>query len=536
MNLAHLLGRWTMRTIHASILAAALIGSANFAFGQPADSAGSKVSAKHITNGRCFDVPVDVPQEHRLALSEIGSYVRMPTTQWRLYESMPNPTTRSNYKINEDGESWRTLVVADKARRTVPADLNLEASSQHVVIDAVPPVIQSQPVVGADGDLPFRCRLKVAHPNHVSLKATYKTPSGLVLLDMVRGQPGDFRVRATEASQYPVVTTARDFAGNVVSRDVNSATLVAAKTDIAHTSSNRPSFRDTLPVLSANRNDLPMPRIELLPMDTSIPTKANRPGLPSSGISLVDLGNVSPKPTNYNTSKPNRPEHVPNLPTNTTVNRGTPHPLINTEHASIEYRIDQVGPSGVGKVEIYMTTNNGQSWHRLGEDADKRSPADIKLPGDGVYGIRIVVTNGNGFGGRAPVAGDAPHGMIEVDTTSPFAQLRSAEILPSSGQVEIRWNASDKNLGAEPVTLSYRTRTDGPWQPIARGIKNDGLYRWAFPRDAGAQFYFKVEVADQASNIAHDTTRQPIVIDTTEPSAIVLTVTGSGTRPNVGGN
>ncbi len=55
-----------------------------------------------------------------------------------------------------------------------------------------------------------------------------------------------------------------------------------------------------------------------------------------------------------------------------------------------------------------MTPDQGQTWHRLGEDLDKRSPADINLPGDGVFGIRIVITNGNGFGGRPPVRGDAP--------------------------------------------------------------------------------------------------------------------------------
>src|SRR5205823_6628344 len=80
-----------------------------------------------------------------------------------------------------------------------------------------------------------------------------------------------------------------------------------------------------------------------------------------------------------------------------------PHQLINTTQASVAFKIDQVGPSGVGKVEIYMTPDKGNSWHPLREVADKNSPIEIKLPGDGFYGLRVVVSNGNGFGGRAPV-------------------------------------------------------------------------------------------------------------------------------------
>ena len=110
-------------------------------------------------------------------------------------------------------------------------------------------------------------------------------------------------------------------------------------------------------------------------------------------------------------------------------------------------------------------------------------------------------------------------------------------MLPSSGHVEIRWNATDKNLGTEPVSLSYRTRPDGPWQAIARGLKNDGIHRWAVPRDAGGQFFFKIEVTDLAGNISQDVSRQPVVIDMTEPRATVVGVTGSGAvRQTLGGN
>ena len=102
--------------------------------------------------------------------------------------------------------------------------------------------------------------------------------------------------------------------------------------------------------------------------------------------------------------------------------------------------------------------------------------------------------------------------------------------------MELRWTASDKNLGAEPVSLYYRVRPDGPWQAIARNIKNESLYRWTFPRDQGSQFFVKIEVADLAGNTAHAETPNAIVLDITEPRASVVGITGMSPRvtPPVG--
>ena len=210
--------------------------------------------------------------------------------------------------------------------------------------------------------------------------------------------------------------------------------------------------------------------------------------------------------------------------------------ILNTTHATVDYRIDQVGPSGVGKVEVYLTSDGGLNWQRLQEDPDRRSPADIDLPGEGLFGIRLVVTNGNGFGGTPPARGDVPTCWIEVDTTAPFVQLRPIE--PAQGGVmELRWTASDKNLPPEPINLFYKTRPDGPWQAIARNLKNDGLYRWNFPRDQGSQFFVKVEVADLAGNTAHAETPSSIILDITEPHASVIGVTGMTPRvTGPGGN
>jgi hypothetical protein len=200
--------------------------------------------------------------------------------------------------------------------------------------------------------------------------------------------------------------------------------------------------------------------------------------------------------------------------------------LLNTTQAALEYRIEQVGPSGVAKVDVWVTADNGTTWQRLGEDGDRRSPAEITLPGEGLFGVRLVVTNGNGFGGTPPARGETPSRWVEVDMTMPFVQLREVEPPTNGSTIEIRWNVSDKNLGPEPINLYYAARKDGPWQPIARGLKNDGLYRWNFPREGATQFFIRLEVADQAGNVARAETVNPLMLDTTEPRAAVVGITG----------
>ena len=74
----------------------------------------------------------------------------------------------------------------------------------------------------------------------------------------------------------------------------------------------------------------------------------------------------------------------------------------------IDYRLEQIGASGVGKIEIWITADHSQSWQKLREDVERKSPVAIELPGEGLYGIAMVVSNGRGFGGSPPNPGDVP--------------------------------------------------------------------------------------------------------------------------------
>lgn len=519
MKWAILLRRWTMRSIHAAILGAALTGSASIAVAQTSSAPASQ-SSRHFTQSQTFDLPIQLDAADRMKLQEFRLYMRTPTSSWQLHDRANATQTKFTCKVPRDGEYWFTLVTVDRDGRMDPADVNLEAPGQRVIVDTTAPTIQVQSWTSPENDMCLRCTVNDINPDHATLKAVCKTDAGEIPLEMMPNQPGTFRLKGGELLRFPVVVSVKDMAKNLGTKEVNVREMIGsalipmpkAPSDIAQ---------------AGGISTLPSPRPD-------VPPRFEGPSSPKMEPQnkLVEF---APPPAPIHPVVPKVPENPPHTPIQQPLLPGSaPHQLINTTRASIDFRIDQVGPSGLGKVEIYMTPDKGQTWHRLGEAANKRSPAEVNLPGDGIYGIRIVATNGNGFGGKAPLRGDASHCTVEVDSTAPFVQLRSAEVIASSGHVELRWNASDNNLGAEPVSLFYRTRPDGPWQVIVRGVKNDGVHRWTFPRDAGGQFFFKIEVADRASNLAQDISRQPVVIDMTEPRATVVGVTGSATpsRPN----
>src|SRR5262249_22760464 len=95
--------------------------------------------------------------------------------------------------------------------------------------------------------------------------------------------------------------------------------------------------------------------------------------------------------------------------------------VVSTLSTQLAYQVEPVGASGVGKVEVWITPDEGKTWNKLCEDQDKTSPVEVRLPGEGVYGLTVVVTNGNGVGDPPPARGTAPDWTVEIDSTRPSA-------------------------------------------------------------------------------------------------------------------
>jgi hypothetical protein len=211
-----------------------------------------------------------------------------------------------------------------------------------------------------------------------------------------------------------------------------------------------------------------------------------------------------------------------------------PRKFINSKQISLSYDLRDVGPSGVSAIELWYTLPKSRTWSKLTEypvdhknvEAGQTKKLTFEVNDEGIYGITLVAKSGVGLGERAPQAGEAPQFWLEVDLTKPLVQVLSVQVGngPDKGKLTTLWNARDKNLGQNPVRLSYAEQRDGPWHLIADKLSNNGKHVWTMPEGLPYQFYVRVEAIDLAGNIGEAVTQEKVKVDLSLPKARPLDI------------
>ena len=204
----------------------------------------------------------------------------------------------------------------------------------------------------------------------------------------------------------------------------------------------------------------------------------------------------------------------------------------NTTHVGIDYNVARMPPSGLGRVEVWATQDQGRTWHKVGDNQHQHSPAEADLPGEGSYGIRLVATNGNGFGGKAPSAGDAPAINVEIDLTGPVVHSLDVDPVAKNGTLDLHWPVTDKNLAGDCINLYFASQRSGPWTAIAYKVKNDEVYHWALPRMSVAALFPPGGEGPGRQRGPLRNAEPTTMLDMTEPD---LNVIGVSTMPQRGG-
>jgi hypothetical protein len=201
---------------------------------------------------------------------------------------------------------------------------------------------------------------------------------------------------------------------------------------------------------------------------------------------------------------------------------GTVEPkLVGSRTFALEYDLEDVGGSGVSKVELWGTRDGGQSWRLYAEDEDQRSPLVVTVDDEGTYGFRIVVQTVEASAAVRPQPGDAPELWVAVDLQQPVAELTAIE--RGAGNLAdhliLYWRAEDDNFPRRPVSLYYSSRLSGPWSTVAANLENTGQYAWRIERHVPERFYLRLVVRDAAGNMAAFHTREPITFAAPTPNA-----------------
>jgi len=224
--------------------------------------------------------------------------------------------------------------------------------------------------------------------------------------------------------------------------------------------------------------------------------------------------------TDYHTSgEPARPE-----PPRPATPAGAAVRMVNSKRISLNYEVKEKGRSGVSAVELWYT-QDGRSWQKY-DEKPYNPPYVIDVSDEGLYGFTLVVRSGVGLSERPPQVGDPPQAWVEVDLTKPVVRLQGVEVGrgADSGKLTILYQANDKNLARQPITLSYAESAAGTWKPIAAGVENNGRYVWQMPQDVPYQFLVRVEAVDRAGNAGSDETPKAVAVDLTLPKGVILDV------------
>jgi hypothetical protein len=481
---------------------------------------------KSYMSKNVFYLPVKIDDKVRSTLREVQLYGKdNPNKPWVLMERATPSQTYFTFRAPHDGEYWFTVVVVDKSGKPIPGDLRREGPGLIVVLDTQLPQVDVQTLSSspADGTI-IRCTVNDANPDLTKTRFYYQ--SGDMAwrpLSPMPNQMDQYCIPPQAVFTGMVKVEACDLAKNTVNREFNVGTSQvseqtqdpAVKTAGFTSNTEKGPMVKTLPMPSegmANKAPGPFPVDQVIgpdiepPLATKaaknnsvlVPAEARMPQGMKTEIELEKSPVLNAAPVCTSAKSCFLSKH-----------------LVNKTHVFLQYQIDNVGSSGVGKIEVWMTPDKGQTWQKLAEVHKQPNPIEVDLPGEGLFGVKLVVSNGRGFGATPPANGEQPDWWIEVDTTKPVAELRGLRMGTGTdgGCVFITWSVQDKNLAGEPIDLYFALCREGPWQPIAQNLKNDGQFSWHMPAYVGTEAFVRLIAHDAAGNSTIADCAQPVPLD-----------------------
>ena len=198
--------------------------------------------------------------------------------------------------------------------------------------------------------------------------------------------------------------------------------------------------------------------------------------------------------------------------------------MLNARRLELPYETQFLENFPGAKVQLWGTVDGGQNWAVYAVDEDRVSPLVVDLPGEGIYGFRLVVA-GQGPSAERPRPGDVPHHTIGIDLTPPQIQelVVTSEAFDGSPALTVRWRTDDWRLDGEPVRLLYSHTPQGPWSPMAEGLPASGNYRWRPTGPVGPQIFVQLALQDVAGNVA-TYTAPPATLPSPAPQGRILDV------------
>ncbi|MEN6449282.1 MAG: hypothetical protein ABFC96_02220 [Thermoguttaceae bacterium] len=451
---------------------------------------------------------------------------------WQFYAKAPTTQPNFPFRAGGDGEFWFAIRTVDRSGQARPATIS--GPGLRVLVDTKPPVVRLSSQLRADGQASIHIEIDETTPKPGGLSIVYR-PSPTEPWQAVRIDPQAISSSAGHQTGEIAFWPKLGSSDMVVRADVtdlagNSATAQAKVLPVQSNGQRQQSPQAgnlSSPYggkAEGNTGNAFQPSADGKPNAAGggLAASFNKPaGNLGTGQSAEPRGSVAiainpPIGSRYsgNGGPALSKASVGVLPP------GERPRWVNSRLFELEYDVDSVGPSGIGRVELWGTQDGGKSWRKFPLGNSRRSPLLVNVDEEGIYGFRIVVTNGAGLGGKPPRGGDLPDLWIGVDLTKPTARLVGAQqgADAETGHLIITWQADDRMLAPRPVSLSFSETRAGPWLPVASGLENSGRYAWSIDNRLPAKIYLRLEVRDEAGNVAVHELADPVLIDQSRPT------------------
>ena len=510
------------------------------------------------------DVTGQAPSEIQLEFSENGG------KSWSLYSSGDVRTKQFHFQAKVDGEYQFRLKTLDSQGRR----FDNPGEPLRVVVDTTKPEAKLMVDIDQRGVMQAEFEIADAALDPLSIQLAYQTETMSQWREIpVESSPGrspsgwmgsgSWSI-PSGTRQLVVRLTARDKAGNLIeitrlpqlprSASANgSLQMASGKTQDARNASRSAA---TAPI-GSGLPELPLgsfPKVEVLggmrlentdraaapenQMATRSDPRTNK--LPVRTLSDEEYEQLKSKnPISLTTKRTERslllqediiPSAAPSasleiepkatrIPGQSTFHRDIKRLYSNSKAFSLDYNIDNDPDAPISVVELWGTSDEGQTWQMWGQDPDRASPFDIEVETEGLFGFRMVIVGTNGLASNRPRNGDNADAWIHVDIEPPQAKIVSALYGKGkeSGSMIIEYSANDEFFPDRPITLSYSQTPTGPWSTIASGVRNNGRYVWPADPSLPTSIYLRIEAYDAAGNVCVNQLDLPIDVEGIAP-------------------
>ncbi len=523
----------------ASLFAAGLGSSANAA--EP-----------HLTNSTSFRIPFYVEAEEGQQLPGYAVlFGARDGGQMQQLKRVPVSAGSFQFSAPSDGLWDFAIRMTDRAGVPDPADGPLKSEVQ-VIVDTAAPRLDVELIDGGNGTVYVKWNVpEDCVPGSIQFEYAEGTNGQWKPLQMSPGTSGEATIHTRPGTSVAVRGSVSDRAGNAgnVRREMITSVPVAKPAPQSPQYSAAPAPH--LPAVAAPVGQMPFqiqqstgqrafpapaisgPAVGAVEAMNIPQTGAVAPAQPT-GVALPNTvqpsafasqgmaQNPYPAATNAWTD-PSRPVTAATPSVQTSIPGQPTVQLVANAVFNVDYAVEDVGPSGVSSVELFVTENGGQKWFRYGNDTDMKSPMLVDVQGEGTFGFAIRVRNGVGFIDTPPQPGDAPEIVVTVDQTAPVTQLAVPEVrIQSNPLVHLEWNVQD--VQSTNVRLEWATSTSGPWIPVFDWQQDPGRIDWPIQANSPHSVHFRLLARDAAGNIGSSQTSQPVLIDLKRPKARMIGV------------